>query len=190
MKTTTETEPIVHTETPLPAPQGIGMAVAFDWGLSAQMLATPIIALILRRSVPFGPTSQESGANVLLQYIFLVPAAALFAVFGEAIRRGVKLARPIQVVANSLGALGGIFSAFSLYQSSRQGNYWGAVASVILLIFSPLIAWRLSRSATRRWFEQVSSAEARRRHGGAWPWLIGIWAAVGGILQAISTFQR
>lgn len=166
------------------------MAVAFDWGLAAQMLATPILSILLHNNGPLRSSSQGSGASPLLQYVFLIPVAAVFAVFGEAVRRGKRIARPIQVVANSLGFLGGIFAAFSLYQSSRQGNYWGSVAAVILLIFSPLIAWRMSRPATRRWFESVSSAEARRRHGGAWPWLIGIWAAVGGVLQAISTFQR
>jgi len=32
----------------------------------------------------------------------------------------------------------------------------------------------------------VTSSEARKRHGGAWPWLILIWSIVGGVLQAIA----
>ena len=33
--------------TSLPQPQGIGMAVAFDWGLAVQTLITPFLPLLL-----------------------------------------------------------------------------------------------------------------------------------------------
>jgi hypothetical protein len=56
-----------------------------------------------------------------------------------------------------------------------------------LLIFSPLIAWRLSRPVTKQWFATVNSKDARRRHGGLWPWLILLWAIAGGVLQAIAS---
>ena len=36
----------------LPPPQGIGMAVAFDWGLTVQLLLMPIIATVLGQSSP------------------------------------------------------------------------------------------------------------------------------------------
>ena len=53
----------------------------------------------------------------------------------------------------------------------------------------PLIAWRLSRPETARWFAIVTSAEAGKRHGGSWIWKIALWSIVGGVLQAISTFR-
>ena len=33
-----------------PAPQGIGMAVAFDWGLTVQILLTPILTTFFGNS--------------------------------------------------------------------------------------------------------------------------------------------
>jgi hypothetical protein len=61
---------------------------------------------------------------------------------------------------------------------------------VILVIFSPLIVWRLSRPSTARWFKNVTVAEARKRHGGKWVWFIALWAIVGGVLQTIVAMQR
>lgn len=170
-----------------PKPQGIGMAVAFDWGLAVQILATPFVLLLLGQdSNPFKQLKIGQPWITLLLSLLTLPFAALLAIFGEGIRRGWRWTRNIQIVSNSLLFLGGFASLFNLWQSSRHGNFWSAVTSVILLIFSPLIAWRLSRPSTKAWFKTVSSAEARKRHGGLWPWLIAIWAIVGGILQAIA----
>lgn len=175
----------------LPSPQGIGMAVAFDWGLVVQILVTPFLPLFLGSNysafkfLKFGPV-----LNTALSFLIVLPFAALMAVFGEGVRRGWRWARPVQVVSNALLFLAGIGSLLNLWQSIKQGNYWPVVTEVILLIFSPLIVWRMSRAVTKQWFAAVTSAEARKRHGGAWPWLIAIWAIVGGILQAIAAMSR
>jgi hypothetical protein len=171
-------------------PQGIGMAVAFDWGLSVQLLATPFLSLMLGVSSPFNRLNLNSTLTTLVSILIVLPFAALIAVFGEGVRRGWKWTRPIQIVFNTLGFLGGFATLINVWQSSKQGNYWPIVTAVILLIFSPLIAWRLSRPRTARWFATVKSSEARRRHGGAWPFLIAIWAIVGGVLQAIAALSR
>lgn len=171
-------------------PQGIGMAVAFDWGLAVQILATPFVSLILGQdNNPFKQLKIGQPWITLLFSLLTLPLAALLAVFGEGIRRGWHWTRNIQIVSNSLLFLGGFVSLYGLWQSSKHGNYWSAVPAVILLIFSPLTAWRLSRPSTGTWFKTVSSAAARKRHGGLWPWLIAIWAIVGGVLQAIAALK-
>ena len=171
-----------------PGPQGVGMAVAFDWGLAAQILVMPIVSLLLGRPgmfKQFGPT-----VGTLLATLVSLPFAALLAVFGEGVRRGWRWTRLVQLIANALLFVGGLAIIPSTWNGVKQGNYWPLVTETILLIFSPLIAWRMAGKRSTRWFDTVSSAVARRRHGGAWPFLIGIWAVVGGILQAIAALSR
>ena len=167
--------PTLAAET-LPKPQGIGMAVAFDWGLAAQMLATPFLPLVIGK--PFSPMS-----------LVTIPVAALVGVFGEGVRRGWRWTRLVQLTFNSLGFLGGLATLISVWNGAKQGNYWSVVTVVILLIFSPLIAWRMRSSQTKQWFDSTDRAKAKR-HGGVWPFLIGIWAIVGGILQALAALHR
>lgn len=164
-------------------PQGIGMAVAFDWGLAVQILAMPFVGR-------FTGSNPFKSLPVVVAFLLVLPFAALMAIFGEGVRRGWRWTRLLQVGFNALLFLGGLVSVFSTWKSMQQGNYWPTVTEVILLIFSPLIAWRLSRPVSARWFATVTSAEARKRHGGLWPYLIAIWAVVGGILQAIAALSH
>jgi hypothetical protein len=122
----------------------------------------------------------------LVSFLISLPFAAGFAIFGEGIRRGWRWTRPVQIVFNTLLMLLGLFTLRDAWQGSRVGNFWPAYSSVLLLIVSPLIAWRLSRPATAQWFKTVTSGEARKRHGGLWPWLILLWSLIGGLLQAIA----
>src|SRR5947208_13302077 len=153
----------------LSEPQGIGLAVAFDCGLAVQIVVTPFLALVLGvpgylssfKQLNFSPT-----VTSLVSFLFSLPFAALCWVMGEGLRRGWRWGRPVQVALNSLLFFVGFTSLFSLWRGGRSGNYWSLVASVILLIFSPLIAWRLHQPATRQWFATVNSTEARKRHGG------------------------
>jgi hypothetical protein len=171
-------------------PQGIGMAVAFDWGLTVQLLATPFLALLPGISSPFSRLNLSPTLTTVISTSAVLPFAALFAIFGEGVRRGWKWTRPVQIVFNTLGFVGGFAVLFTVWQSSKVGNYWPIVTAIILLIFSPLIAWRLSRPQTAQWFATVKSSAARKRHGGAWPFLIALWAIVGGVLQAIAASSR
>ncbi len=167
-------------------PQGIGMAVAFDWGLVVQLLVAPFLTLLLGESSVFQAFKLSPGMTALVSWLISLPFAVLVAVFGEGVRRGWRWTRPIQVGFNALAFFGGFFALYSLWQDSKHGNYWSVVTVTILLIFSPLIAWRLSRPVTKQWFATVKSSEARKRHGGLWPWLILIWSIIGGVLQAIA----
>lgn len=171
-------------------PQGIGMAVAFDWGLVVQLLFLPILSLILGRTGPFSLPGLTPTLGALVLFGVSLPFVALLAIFGEGVRRGWRWTRTVQIVANVLLFLGGLFMLIDLWQSIQHGNYWPLVTTVILVIFSPLIVWRLSRKSTARWFATVSSAEARQRHGGAWPFYIALWAIVGGVLQCLTILLR
>jgi hypothetical protein len=187
-----DSAPANETTAVKPVPHGVGMAVAFDWGIAVQILVLPLLPLLLPNLSPFRLSELKIGSLPTWAASFLIslPFAALVFIFGESIRRGWNWGRRIQIVANSVGFLGGIATLANLWQDSKAGNYWSVVPSVILLIFSPLIAMQLSRRSTARWFATVSGAEAARRHGGLWPWLIAIWSLVGGILQAIAASQR
>ncbi len=171
-----------------PGPQGVGMAVAFDWGLATQILVMPIVTLLLGRPGMFKQFSPAVGT--LLATLVSLPFAAVLAAFGEGIRRGWRWTRFMQLIANALLFVVGLVAIPGTWNGVKQGNYWPLVTEVILLIFSPLIAWRMAGKRSTRWYDTVSSAVARKRHGGAWPFLIGIWAAVGGILQAIAALNR
>jgi hypothetical protein len=187
-----ETKQPEATETPveaLPAPQGIGMAVALDWGLAVQIALTPITITFfnLPAEARFPGVSPTLG-NVLL-FVVAWPIATGMVLFGEMVRRGRNWARKIQVVVNALLSLVGIVQLYSLYQSIKGGNFWPLVSEVILVIISPLIFWRLTRPSTARWFKTVTVAAARKRHGGAWGWWIALWAIVGGVLQTIAAMR-
>ena len=179
----------LQNEEALPKPQGIGMAVAFDWGLAVQIAVMPLIMQNSGNSSVFKSLKLSQPLGTLLFLLISLPFAALLGIFGEGIRRGWRWTRPVQIVFNSLGFLGGIASIFTVVRGAKVGNYWPIVTAVILLIFSPLIAWRMSRPATAKWFTHVTSAEARSRHSGAWPWLIFIWSIIGGVLQAIAAMR-
>jgi hypothetical protein len=163
-------------------PQGIGMAVAFDWGLATQFAVTPFLPTILGALGILKPTPSIQIPGVIVALIGTV----ILAFLGESVRSGRRWARIVQLVFNSLGFLGGVVSLVIGISSILHGHLWSLVTIVILAFISPIIAWRLSRPVTAQWFKMVTAAEARKRHSGAWPWLIFIWSFVGGVLVALS----
>jgi hypothetical protein len=184
------TKELPTQDTSLPQPQGIGMAVAFDWGLAVQILITPFLPLFLSNLGIFKSLKLNVPPSLTTTSLVSLPFAALCVLFGEGIRRGWRWLRPFQIGCNVLLFLLGIIFLPRYWQSSRAGNYWPLITASLLLIFSPLIAWRLSRPATARWFATVSSTEARKRHSGSWLLFIALWAIVGGILQAIAALSN
>ena len=190
LKESQESGGIATAAKELPLPQGIGMAVAFDWGLTVQILLTPIIATVLDQSSPVKIPGHNPILSKALLFIIAWPLACIPALLGEMIRRGRNWALRIQIVANVLLSLVGIFSLVKVYRGVRAGNFWPLVTEAILVIISPLIVWRLSRPATARWFKTATVAEARQRHGGMWVWFIALWATVGGVLQTVAAMMR
>jgi ACR3 family arsenite efflux pump ArsB len=189
LKETQQAEAIETATEERPGPQGIGMAVAFDWGLAVQILLTPITVTFFNLPAEAKIPGVNPTLGHVLLFVLAWPVAIGMILFGEMVRRGRNWARRIQIVANALLSLVGIAQLISLYQSIKGGNFWQLVPEVILVIFSPLIFWRMTRPSTVRWFKSVTVAEARRRHGGAWPWLIALWAIVGGVLQTIASIK-
>ncbi len=180
--------PASHAEH-LPAPKGIGMAVAFDWGLTVELFLIPLFMVFLRSSVLSKQAPIASNVAIIFTIVFSWAIAALFAIFGEGVRRDWRWTRPIQIVGNTLGFVGGLALLVQLFNNIKAGNYWSLVPTFILLIISPLIAWRLSRHETTIWFKSVSSQEARQRHGGAWVWWRVLWSIIGGTLVALGAFH-
>jgi hypothetical protein len=172
----------------LPAPGGIGMAVAVNWGLTVQIALTPILAIFGQSKLMKMPVFNSPIGNVLFLIIALLVACG-FAWFGEMIRSGRNWARTIQIVISTLLSLVGIFNLFNLYYSITRGNFWPLVTEIILVIISPLIVWRMTRPSTARWFKLVTSVEARKRHGGKWMWFIILCSIIGGVLQTIAAMR-
>ena len=169
----------------LPAPQGIGMAVTFDWGLAVQFLCTPFMPLFLHRPV----TLKILGLTPPLPLFLYVPAALLLAtclvLLGEGGRSGWRWAWGLQLTANVLFTLLGLSRLGSYWHAILTGHYLDLFTAAILLILAPLVVWRLSRPQTYRWFKRVSSEQARRRHSGLWPWSIALCALTFGIAQTL-----
>jgi len=190
LQDTQEQKKIETAAEELPAPQGIGMAVAFDWGLAVQIFLTPIIYTIFSQPNLIKLPGSNPAIGKVLLFVIAWPLACVPAFFGEMVRRGRNWTLRVQIVVNALLSLAGIIALVNLYQSLRAGNLWPLVTEVILVIFSPLIVWRLSRPSTTRWFKNVSVVEARKRHGGMWVLFIMLWGIVGGVLQTIAAMKR
>ena len=167
-----------------PGPRGIGTAVAFDWGLTAQLaIEAPLFALGI------GPGSNLAGQPLAMRLgaaaLYLVFAAMTFAL-GEGVRRGRRLFWLFQIAINALLFFAGFPVLIGAIQDLGHGHVGGFIPALIMLIASPAAALLLSSKRTRAWIATTTSAEARQRHGGKWPWLIAIWAIVGGALVAFS----
>lgn len=189
LKETIQSQPAETVTDKRPGPKGIGMAVAFDWGLTVQLLLMPILTIFLGSPALSRRVSMDPGSSIITAFLISWPIAALFVLFGEGVRRGWRWTRPIQIAGNALGFLGGFVLLPQVWQGIKGENYWTLVPAIILLVFSPLIAWRLSRAETARWFATVTSTEARKRHGGSWIWKIALWSIVGGSLVALGAFH-
>src|SRR5256885_9264170 len=130
---------------PDPQPQGIGMAVAFAWGLAVQILVTPFLPLFLPNTGFFKAFKLSPALTIAVSFLISLPFVALLAIFGEGIRRGWRWTRPVQIVINSLGFLGGFAPWPGLWHGSKEGNSSTLETTATLLTLSPPIAWRLRR---------------------------------------------
>jgi hypothetical protein len=167
-------------------PGGIGTGVAFDWALTVQILIDGVCFFL-----GIGPGSQVAGQPLparLALALLSIPAAALVFTQGEALRRGRRVARIIQIVANSLLVLVGLVNLPGLLDSLKGGHVGSLVVEVVLLIVSPIIVWLLTRRRTRDWFATATSAEARARHSGRWLLWMALYAIIGGAAVAFANY--
>ncbi len=184
--TTERTERAEIPSTALPAseaasaaPRGIGTAVAFDWGLTAQFLSmAPFLAL------GTGPGDSLAGMPLGLRLLAagggLVFAGAIFAL-GEGVRRGRRLAWMAQIGINAVIFPAGLVRIAPTVKSVSAGHFGDLAPTLIMLVISPLAAWLLTRKQTRQWVATTTSEQARARHGGHWPWVIALFALIGGL---------
>lgn len=166
-------------------PRGIGLGVAFDWAVVVELAA--LATARLAGGPALGAASRHAGHSGAAVYVLALLLAAIPPlILGEALRQGRRWAWLLQIIANSLGAIGGLLTLPATFSSLRSGDAWPLIPTAILLVLSPFIVWRLTRPATRAWIARRDHAGARRRHGGLW--LAQTWAgcAVGGIAVALS----
>lgn len=153
--------------------------MAFDWALIAQFVTMAVAAVVRSHGLAVG------AGNAVLPMLGLAAAVPPFAL-GEGLRRGHGWAWRIQLAANSLLTLGGLLTIPSTLAALGRGNGWPLIPTLVLVILSPLIVWRLSRLSTRAWIARGDRAEALRRHGGAWLVQVSLPCAIGGILVGLA----
>jgi hypothetical protein len=167
-------------------PGGIGTGVAFDWGLSVQLLIDAGFFLL-----GVGPASDLATASIaarLVPALGSLVAAGLVFTQGEALRRGRRPARIIQIVANALLTIFGLVQIPDLVSSLQAGRFSSLIVEAILLIASPLIVFLLTRPRTRAWFATTTSAQARARHSGRWLFWMAVYALLGGAAVAFASY--
>lgn len=148
--------------------------------------------LALALSLLFGGTllaSPRSG-GVALAAVGSLAGAAVTVAFGETIRRGYGWSRRLAIALGVALTAGGLASIPGTVDDLRHGFVWSSVPIVVLLTAGPLIAVGFHSARSRAWFAAVTSAEARRRHGGAWLVTLAAIAIVSGLFVAYAEARQ
>ena len=150
--------------------------MVLDWALAVQLLTQAIAGL-------GGHLGQPTGAkNLVLRLAF----AAVAAVLGESVRRGVRAARILQIGLCALLALSGVLGLLGL-ATGHTVKHGHVLSLIVVCTFAPFIVWRLSLPRTARWFELASGHGAAPRLSGAgWVGALIAWSAVWGVAVAWS----
>ena len=163
---------VSQTSTP-PRPHGLGIAVVFDWALTAQLTTQSLASATHNWGFTPSPLVIAGG---------LVAAAALFAL-GEGLRRGVPALRPVQVVLMALISLIGVVSLVMLVTGQFSGSLLFTTA--IELGYAPWLIWRLLDKETAAWFAAAQGrGRAPRVSGWQWVTVLAAWALVWGVVVA------
>ena len=156
-----------------PRPHGLGIAVVFDWALTAQ-LTTQALASATRN---LGLTPDP------LMIAGALAAAALLFALGEGVRRGVKALRLVQVGLMALITVIGVVSLVQLIVGPRSGSL--VFTTAIELSYPPWVLWRLLTPETAAWFALPGrSKRAPLTSGWKWVAVLAIWAIVWGVVVA------
>lgn len=168
-----------------PGPSGIGTGVAFDWGLTAELLTFAVLfagGLITPGAAPLPPAARVGGV-----FGSLIGAGLTFAL-GEGLRRGRQPAWLAQVALNTLALPAGYILLPGTLDDLRHGRVGSSVPTAILLFVDPALVWLLTRARTRAWVHTTTSEQAAARHGGRWLLFIAAYALVGGVAVALSRY--
>jgi len=158
-----------------PRPHGLGIAVVFDWALTAQ-LTTQAVAMATRNLGLSPDPLTIAGA--------LIAAAGLFAL-GEGVRRGVTALRLVQVALMALITVIGVVSLVTLLTGHGDGSL--VFSTAIELTYPPWLVWRLLDRETAAWFALARGrGHAPRTSGWRWITVLAVWAVVWGVVVAWS----
>lgn len=167
-------------------PRGIGTAVAFDWALGVQLAIDGVCF-----AAGVGPGSALASWQPLARIgVGVATCAAVIpcALAGEALRRGVRPFRRVQIAGNALLLLGGLASLPATISTLRAHGLAGHVGAIlnesVLLFADAAILWLLTRPQTRDWFATTTPEAARARHGRRWMAGIVLIALAGGVAVA------
>lgn len=160
------------TDTVQPRPHGLGIAVVFDWALTAQLTTQSLASAT--RNLGFTPNPLVIGGG-------LVAAAGLFAL-GEGLRRGVPALRLVQVGLMVIITLVGVASLVMLVTGQFSGSL--VFTTAIELGYAP---WLVSRLLDREtaWFA-IAQGRGHAPHVSGWQWVtvLATWAIVWGVVVA------
>lgn len=156
-----------------PRPHGLGIAVVFDWALTAQLTTQALASAT--RNLGFTP-------DPLVITGALVAAAGLFAL-GEGLRRGVAALRLVQVGLMAVIILVGVVSLVTLLTGHVSGSL--IFTTAIELSYPPWLVWRLLDRDTAAWFA-LPRAQRRAPRTSGWGWVavLAVWAIVWGVAVA------
>lgn len=163
----------MSTTTTPPRPHGLGIAVVFDWALTAQLTTQALASAT--HNLGFTPNPLVIGGG-------LVAAACLFAL-GEGLRRGVPILRPVQIGLMVIISLVGVASLVMLVTGQFSGSL--VFTTAIELGYAPWLVWRLLDKETAAWFTMAQGrGRAPRVSGWQWVAVLGAWAIVWGVVVA------
>ena len=166
-------EPSLSRSSVQPRPHGLGIAVVFDWALTAQLTTQALASAT--RNLGFTPNP-----GVIIGG--LVAAAGLLAL-GEGVRRGVPALRLVQVGLMVIISLIGVVSLVMLVTGQFSGSLLFTTA--IELGYAPWLVWRLLDRETAEWFALANGrGGAPRVSGSQWVALLAVWAIVWGVVVA------
>ncbi len=160
---------------PSPRPHGLGIAVVFDWALTAQLATQAIGASTGHLGLTRDPAAIAGRCA----------AALLTFAMGEGLRRGVPAIRRIQVGIMALVTALGVVSAGVLV--TGHGDRSLVFSTIVELTYAPWLIRALLNRETAAWFA-ASRGHGRwpRTSGTRWVSILAVWSVVWGVAVAWS----
>ncbi|MBJ7608522.1 MAG: hypothetical protein JF887_03695 [Candidatus Dormibacteraeota bacterium] len=169
------TERVRRSEQREPAPHGLGVAVVFDWALTAQLDTQALTAATGHLGLGRDPLAI---AGRLL-------AAAVLLALGDGLRRGIVALRLVQVALMALVTVLGVASAAVLI--TGHGSAGLVFSTLVEVTYGPWLVWRLLHSDTAAWFARSRGrGRAPRASGSRWIAVLVLWSVVWGVAVAWS----
>lgn len=156
-----------------PRAHGLGIAVVFDWALTAQLFTQAFASAT--RNLGFTPDPLVIAGGMLA-------GIGLFAL-GEGLRRGVAPLRLVQIALMVLITLIGVGSLVVL--ATGHGDWTLVFTTAIELSYPPFVIWSLLKRDTIAWFA-LPSEQRRSPMTSGWLWVtvLLVWAIVWGVAVA------